>query len=180
MAYSSRGSMWSGSTRMAPLTAHPAGLSRWKVSSGICPTATRCTVAAPTVVMRMKAVVSTRLFSLADLGVLLEGIGLGHDQVLPFTAYLCVSNGVLEELYWRRLASLEGHEIPIGDALYALFHLPIVAVYMPWVLVLPALVAMWVAGFVWRASIRALGSTVPAMLSHVACNVAIWMWLYRL
>jgi hypothetical protein len=134
----------------------------------------------------MPAVILVTLPILDNAGMFLRlsagisDLGLTRRTIVPFAIYICLFNGFLEEIYWRTKGPPEKQRSWIGDVLYALFHLPVVVLYMPIALAFVSLVALFIAGLVWRASLSVwCGKVWPAALSHVACNISIWFWLWN-
>lgn len=133
----------------------------------------------------MPAVVLVLLRLLDDAGMFSElsvdtaNLGLTRGTIVPFAIYLCVFNGILEELYWRTKGPPEIRRLWMGDVLYALFHLPVVLSYMPIGLGFLSLASLLVAGLIWRSALSGwAGKVWPAALSHVGCNISIWFWLW--
>ena len=119
------------------------------------------------------------VFSLDSLVPSLNEIGLNRHQAVPFAIYLCIINGTLEELYWRKLGPYENYVISLNDLFYALFHLPVLILYFPKLLILPIIIVLYMAGYIWRKYYKVTGRIRPSVLSHVACNFAIWLWVYQ-
>lgn len=124
-------------------------------------------------------VLAFSLWPFDNLGRQIESVGLTETSFLWFAGYLCLFNGTLEESYWRLL----GPETPrfpyLNDLLYSLFHLPVLVLHIPILAIPIALLALFCAGAIWRIAKVQLNTLLPSILSHTACNMAIWIFLYR-
>ncbi len=109
----------------------------------------------------------------------MESIGIGKSAILPYALYLCVANGLLEETYWRILGpNIDKNITWLNDFLYALFHLPVLLCFFPPIAVPISIVGLLGAGAIWRITNRVFGSFWVSAISHLLCNLAIWIWLY--
>lgn len=124
-------------------------------------------------------VLAFRLWSFENLGKQIETIGLTQISFLWFAGYLCLVNGTLEESYWRLLGPESSRFPYLNDLLYSLFHLPVLLLYFPILAIPLALLALFLAGTIWRIAKVRLNSLWPSILSHTACNIAIWVYLFQ-
>lgn len=96
-----------------------------------------------------------------------------------FLAYFCAVNPWLEEVYWRGFLGDDAARPIPNDALFAGYHVLVMAgfVWWPWLIV--AMFGLTGAGWLWRQqSHLARGLLVPAV-SHLLADAAILLTVYR-
>lgn len=103
---------------------------------------------------------------------LLSHMGLSGSAWALFVPYFAVVNPVLEELFWRGL--LRGAKRGmIFDALFAAYHLPVLACFMIFPFVCIAGAALFCAAWMWRILSNQSGSVAPAIVAHSIGDIAI-------
>ena len=121
--------------------------------------------------------VSPRLFgALADWG-------LNPSSWPLFIAYGALVNPWLEEAFWRGwLGSANRHPV-LHDALFAGFHLVILAPFFPFFWLVVAFLVLAFSGWLWRQVNRAEQSMLASTLFHMAADVSIllviWSTIWR-
>ena len=155
----------------------------WQAIHGISPPRSRrrfvavLTVAIP--------IATYLLFKLANsfeaftsLSTNIARVGLSNESLPYFASYFCIANGVLEELYWRRMGPrFTLMRVDLNDVLYAMFHVPVLAMFLSWQWLLLALASLIVGGATWRNSVLHSRAMTAAVASHVAANAALWYWV---
>jgi hypothetical protein len=99
--------------------------------------------------------------------------GLNRQTWPWFIAYGGLVNPWLEEAFWRdRLGSASLHPV-LNDAIFAGFHLVILAPFLsiPWLVAVFLVLSF--AGWLWRQAARLEGSLLASALFHLAADVSI-------
>jgi hypothetical protein len=90
-----------------------------------------------------------------------------------FIAYATLINPWLEEIFWRGWLGSANRQPILNDAVFAGFHLVILAPFFPpfWLAIAFAVLA--VSGWMWRQVIRVERSMLASTLFHMAADVSI-------
>lgn len=90
-----------------------------------------------------------------------------------FIAYSALVNPWLEETFWRGwLGSADTHPI-VHDAVFAGFHLVVLAPFFPPIWLAVAFIILAASGWMWRQMIRVGKSMLASTLFHMAADVSI-------
>lgn len=104
--------------------------------------------------------------------------GLNPQTWLLFLLYSAFINPWLEEIFWHNwLGSAEVHPV-ITDAIFAGFHLIILAPFIPPFWLGVAFIILASSGWMWRQVIRGENSMLTTTLFHMAADVSILLVIW--
>lgn len=106
-----------------------------------------------------------------DLGPRLSRMGLTSWAV--FGTYYCLANPVLEELFWRRYLASPSIFPTLNDALFAGYHMLVLAPFMHWGWLMATFALLVCASCIWRYSIRYPRGLPVIILSHFLADLGI-------
>jgi len=107
----------------------------------------------------------------ADLGARLARMGLTSWTV--FGIYYCAVNPLLEELLWRRFMPNRSISPTWHDALFAGYHMLVLAIFMQWQWMAVSFVLLMSASCIWRFSIRRPNGLLIVSASHFLADLGI-------
>lgn len=107
----------------------------------------------------------------ADLGSRLHGMGL--TSWTAFGLYYCAANPVMEEFFWRRAIPNLSLLPSINDALFAGYHMLVLAFFMQWKWMVVSFVLLSIASCIWRFSVRQKHGLALIISSHFLADLGI-------
>jgi membrane protease YdiL (CAAX protease family) len=108
-----------------------------------------------------------------DLAAVLARFGLAGGSLAAFAIYSAIANPLLEELLWRGLLGDPAARPSPYDALFAGYHLLVLALVVAWPFALAAAVALALAAWIWRLATDRCGGLAAPWLSHLAADLAV-------
>ncbi|MHB0936468.1 MAG: CPBP family glutamic-type intramembrane protease [Armatimonadota bacterium] len=109
--------------------------------------------------------------SLANLGI--------TKAVWPlFLGYFCLVNPWLEEVYWRGYLRDDAARPVPNDALFAGYHVLVMASFVWWPWLIVVLLGLTGAGWLWRQQARLTKGLVVPMVSHLIADASILLTVY--
>ncbi|RJP51442.1 MAG: hypothetical protein C4583_08550 [Anaerolineaceae bacterium] len=104
--------------------------------------------------------------------------GLNPRSWPLFIAYGALVNPWLEEAFWRGwLGSANRHPV-LHDAVFAGFHLVVLAPFFPLLWLIVAFLVLAFSGWLWRQVIRTEKSMLASTLFHMAADVSILLVIW--
>ena len=108
-----------------------------------------------------------------QMGAVLSRFGLHGFPLAAFAVYSAVVNPAFEELHWRGVLFTETRRPAPVDALFAGYHVIVLALVVEWPVALAAAITLATAAWIWRVlAVRCGGLAVP-YLSHLAADLAV-------
>ena len=95
-----------------------------------------------------------------------------------FIAYGALVNPWLEEIYWRGWLGSANRQPILHDAVFAGFHLVILAPFFPPFWLAVAFIVLAASGWMWRQTIRVEKSMLASTLFHMAADVSILLVIW--
>ena len=95
-----------------------------------------------------------------------------------FIAYGALVNPWLEEIYWRGWLGSAKRQPILHDAVFAGFHLVILAPFFPPFWLAVAFIVLAASGWMWRQTIRVEKSMLASTLFHMAADVSILLVIW--
>jgi hypothetical protein len=114
----------------------------------------------------------------ADAAFLTVDIGLTMTAWPLYIAYFVAVNALLEEHFWRGCLGSDRKGIVLNDALFAGYHLLVLAGRVSPVWLAAAFVALTLAAWCWRQFVRRSGRLTVPVLSHAAADAACILVIY--
>jgi hypothetical protein len=90
-----------------------------------------------------------------------------------FIVYGALVNPWLEEIYWRGWLGSATRNPILHDAIFAGFHLVVLAPFFPPIWLVTAFLVLATSGWMWRQVIRTEKSMLASTLFHMAADVSI-------
>jgi membrane protease YdiL (CAAX protease family) len=107
-----------------------------------------------------------------------ESFGLSSSTWPIFIAYFVLVNPLFEEYFWRGYLGSPTKRLYPSDFFYAGFHALVLLGNMPFGTILYSLIALTLAGWLWRQLARANGGLLAPVLGHMAADFTILMAVY--
>jgi len=108
-----------------------------------------------------------------SIAALLARFGLAGWPLAAFAVYAAIVNAPLEELFWRGALRDDARRPAPVDALFAGYHVLVLALVVAWPVAAAAGIALFAAAWIWRVvSLRCGGLAVP-YASHLAADLAV-------
>lgn len=107
-----------------------------------------------------------------------ESFGLNNHTWLPFIAYFTFVNPFIEEYFWRGYLGSSTRSLHISDFLYAGFHGLILLGQMSISSIFFCLLALAVAGWLWRQIQREDQGLLAPLLGHMAADFTILFTIF--
>ena len=110
-----------------------------------------------------------------ELSSQLAAVNLTGTGWLIFAIIFIAVNPIMEEVFWRSFLdeNAEGKLPYLADAVFAGYHVPVLALFIkPQWLVL-AFIIIFLAGCVWRYLTRRFSGNAIALASHIAADISI-------
>jgi uncharacterized protein len=108
-----------------------------------------------------------------DVQPILKSIGLSQGNYLYLLAYFVVVNPWIEEYFWRGYLGSASKGITPSDALFAGYHVMLLATVIGPLWLIPAFVILFSAAWFWRQCDRWSQGLGASILSHIAADAAI-------
>jgi len=108
----------------------------------------------------------------------LRGWGLTQRTWLIFILYCTLVNPWLEEIYWRGWLGSESRQPILHDAIFAGFHLVVLAPFLPLIWLAVTFIVLAFSGWMWRQVIRTEKSILASVLFHMAADVSILLVIW--
>ena len=98
---------------------------------------------------------------------------LGLTSWLAFGIYYCLLNPVVEELFWRRYLDTPSPYPTRNDALFAGYHMLVLALFMAWQWLPVVFALLALAAWIWRLTASHRNGTRLIIASHFFADVGI-------
>jgi membrane protease YdiL (CAAX protease family) len=108
-----------------------------------------------------------------EMRAVLARFGLRGFPLAAFAVYSALANPALEELLWRGVLFAETRQPAPGDAVFAGYHVIVLAVVVEWPFALAAALVLAAAAWIWRVVAARSGGLAVPWLSHLAADLAV-------
>jgi len=115
-----------------------------------------------------------------EAGESLAVLGITKAAWPAFIAYFCLINPWLEEIYWRGYLGDSAIRPILNDALFAGYHVLVLASFVRWPWLIAVLAGLMVAGWLWRQQARRTGGLLAPMISHFLADAGVFVAVYYL
>ncbi|MEM9398623.1 MAG: CPBP family glutamic-type intramembrane protease [Verrucomicrobiota bacterium] len=106
-----------------------------------------------------------------------------RDNFVLFIFYFSIVNPVLEEIHWRMILPRTNlfQRFPLAlHFIFASYHILILALFLPWFLILPCVIGLMLAAWGWRWLVQKTGGLSIPILSHACADFSIALCVYCL
>ena len=107
------------------------------------------------------------------MAAVLARFGLDGWSLVAFAVYSALANPALEELYWRGVLLDETRRPAPADALFAGYHVLVLALVVEWPFAVAAALVLAAAAWLWRVTAVRWGGLAVPCLSHLAADLAV-------
>jgi membrane protease YdiL (CAAX protease family) len=107
------------------------------------------------------------------LRALLASIRVNRQTMWVAVLLHCTGVPLLEELFWRGALFKKGVGLYKPDILFALYHILILVLFLPFFLRLLSLVVLTGTAWLWRQEVERSNGVLPAILFHAAADLSL-------